>query len=243
MDTRVVRIDRLDLRFAPRPWAFAQERREDIDAYFKKLQEAKPLWNGRVLLMYEHALDHAVMRGSYLETDFASFIAWRDWGFPDKSMHNCFAPAALQGSDGAFVLGLMGQRTANAGQIYFACGTPDPDDVIGGTVDLARSACRELLEETGIMPDELDIEQGWYAVFAGPRIAMMKPMRARTPAEVLRQRIRDHIAQEDNPELADAYVVRGPGDIVPAMPLFIRAYISDRWKNVAPDAKQAGLSL
>ena len=47
------RIERVAMRFAPRPWPFAVERRAEIDAYFAQLQRAQPaLWNGRVLLMY-----------------------------------------------------------------------------------------------------------------------------------------------------------------------------------------------
>jgi hypothetical protein len=53
----VFHIDRLDLSFAPKPWAFADERRAEIDAYFKVLKREKPdVWNGRVLLMYDRAI-------------------------------------------------------------------------------------------------------------------------------------------------------------------------------------------
>jgi hypothetical protein len=232
-DIRVARIERLDLRFEPRPWAFAESRRVEINAYFDLLRQSKPLWNGRVLLMFEHKIEDGLFGGAYLETDFASFIAWRDWGFPDKGIRNCFAPAMLQGSDGGYVLGVMGSQTANAGQIYFPCGTPDPDDVKDGRVDLKNSACRELLEETGISTDELEIDTHWLAVFAGPRIAMMKPMRARQPAEILRQRIRDHIARERKPELADAHIVRSPADFVPGMAPFVTAAISNHWNALA----------
>lgn len=221
------RIETLQLRFLPRPWDFAQDRREEIDSYFETLKQRTPLWNGRVLLMFEHAVEGATLRGAYLETDFASFIAWRDWGFPDKTMRNCFAPAMLRGSDDGYVLGVMGEQTANAGQIYFPCGTPDPDDIRDGQVDLDGSARRELLEETGISANELDIDPGWYAVFAGPRIAMMKPMRSIETADVLRQRIRDYIAQESRPELADAYIVRILEDIDGRMPDFMRFFIAN----------------
>lgn len=226
-EVSVHRIAQLDLRLEPKPWAFAQDRREEIAAHFTALQRDKPLWNGRVLLMFEHAISDGMLRGSYLETDYASFIAWRDWGFPDRTMRNCFAPAALQGSDGAYVLGVMGGHTANAGQIYFPCGTPDPDDVRDGRVDLDGSVRRELFEETGISADELDIDPGWHAVFAGPRIAMIKPMRARVTADALRQRIRSHIAQEREPELADAHIVRGLADLDSRMPDFARHFLAN----------------
>lgn len=235
-DISMHRIQSLDLRFAPRTWIFADERRAEIDAYFVRLQRTRPLWNGRVLLMFEHAVDGDVLRGTYLETDFACFIAWRDWGFPDTSMRNCFAAAALQGSDGAYVLGVMGPNTANAGQIYFPCGTPDPGDVRDdGQVDLDGSARRELLEETGISADELAVDEGWYAVFAGPRIAMMKSMRAPETGEMLRQRIRAHIAREAKPELADACLAREAADLNERMPDFTAHYLAHCWNDLVKD--------
>ena len=98
----------------------------------------------------------ASLSGAYLETDFASFIAWRDWGFPDKTMRNCFPMAALRSSDGAFLLGVMGAHTATAGQVYFPAGTPDPNDVVGERVDLEAGVMRELPEETGLGPADVD---------------------------------------------------------------------------------------
>ena len=230
MDLRVAAVERLELRFAPRPWRFADARRADIDAYFADMQRRKPVWNGRMLLLHEWALDHGVMRGAFLETDFASYIAWRDWGFPDAGVINCFAQGALRAADGAFLLGVMGAHTAGAGSIYFPSGTPDPKDVTGGAVDLDRSVLRELAEETGLGANDVSVAPGWHAVLAGPRIALMKPLQAAEPAEALRHRILRHLAGEQNPELADIRIVRGPADLDPKMPAFILAFLHAMWR-------------
>lgn len=226
----VVRIANLDLSFSPKPWPFAVERRAEIDAHFQKLQAENPyLWNGRVLLMHEHARAQDAFRGAYLETDFASFIAWRNWGFPDRGINNCFALGALQSADGAFLLGVMAAHTANPGKIYFPGGTPEPADIVGGKVDLSSSAVREVAEETGLTTSDFEVEPAWHAVLAGARVAMMKTLRSPLPAAALRARILEHCAQEAQPELSDIRIVRSLADLDPMMPDFMTAYLQFRF--------------
>jgi 8-oxo-dGTP pyrophosphatase MutT (NUDIX family) len=228
---RVVPLDSLDLQFAPRPWRFAEERRADVEAHFVSLKREKPdLWNGRVMMLHDWTLSDGTLRGVFLETDFASMLAWRDWGAPDDTVRNCFAQGALRSADGAFLLGVMGAHTANAGRIYFPSGTPDPDDVAGGRVDLAGSVMRELAEETGLSAADVAPDAGWHAVLAGMRIALMKTLRSAEPAEALRGRILANLARQETPELADIRVVRGPADLDPMMPSFIAAYLSEMWR-------------
>jgi 8-oxo-dGTP pyrophosphatase MutT (NUDIX family) len=229
--TQVVGFDRLELRFSPRPWPFAQQRRSQIDAHFARLRGHNPhLWNGRVLVLHDFALASDVFHGDYLETDFASFLAWRDWDFPDRSIRNCFGMAALRGADGAFLLGVMADHTANAGKVYFVGGTPDPDDIDAGKVDLHGSVLRELSEETGLSTTEVTPERGWHAVFAGARIAMLKVFDAPVPAAALRERILGFLASQTQPELADIRIVDGPGDLDPQMPTFVSAFLDHMWR-------------
>jgi 8-oxo-dGTP pyrophosphatase MutT (NUDIX family) len=231
----VVPIERLDLAYAPRPWPFAIARQADIGRHFDRLKQATPgLWNGRVLLLHDHAVEGGTFRGGFLETDFASFLAWRDWDFPDATVKNCFAMGALRAADGAFLLGVMGANTANAGKIYFPAGTPDPDDVVGDKVDLAGSVKRELAEETGLALADLDAEDRWYGVFAGPRIGQMQVLHANERAEALRARILDYTAGQEQPELADVRIVRGPADFDPMMPPFVTAFLTYVWSQRAP---------
>jgi 8-oxo-dGTP pyrophosphatase MutT (NUDIX family) len=228
---RVVRLDRLDLRVAQRPWRFAETCRAEIDGYFGELKRSKPgLWNGRVLLLHQWGVNGAVFQGACFETDFASMLAWRDWGFPDDTARNFYGQGALRTADGAFLLGVMSQHTANAGRIYFPSGTPDPSDVRDGAVDLDGSVMRELEEETGLVAADVTPEAGWHAVFVGPRIGMMKILHAPETAEALRTRILAWLARQERPELADIRIVRDPADLDPKMPAFVGAFLREMWR-------------
>ena len=229
-DARVARFAKLDLKFAPRPWPFARSRRAEIDANFARRKAERPaLWNGQVLMLYEQAEDGAVFRGSYLQTDYASFMSWIDWGLPEAGVRDSFAQGALRAADGAFLLGVMGPHTAQAGKIYFPSGTPDLSDLKGETVDLAASVWREVEEETGLTSADLDAEPGWHTVFAGAQIAHLKIMQARQDAVALRERIVGFLGRQDQPELADIRIVRSLDDLEPAMLPFVGAFLRDQW--------------
>lgn len=222
----IIALDHAEFAITPWHWRFAHERRAEIDAHFDARRQRTPsLWNGRVLLLHEWALAAPSMRGAFFETDFASFIAWRDWGFPDRSVMNCFAMGALRSADGAFLLGVMGAHTANAGCVYFPAGTPDPDDIAGDGVDLAGNVLREVAEETGLTARELAAQPGWTAVLAGARLALMKVMQAHEAADDLRARILRHLAHEPA-ELADVRIVRRRADFDPMMPEFVTAFLA-----------------
>ena len=228
----VLPIERLDVGFVRRPWPFADERRGEIDAHFAEMQRRNPaLWNGRVLLLGDFAIHDSILRGACFEVDYASFLTWQDWDFPDKSAYDCFAMGTILSSDGAFLLGVMSSHTFNGGQIYFPCGTPDLNDVAVDRVDFDWSVARELKEETGLDIGEFAAEAGWYAVLGGPAVALMKLLRARETAAALRARILDHLAREKVPELVDIRIVRGEGDLDPAMPPFVIAYLRHIWSR------------
>lgn len=219
-------VSRLELLYAPQPWPFAAERRDEIDAYFERARRERPgIWNGQILMMYRHRLDGGVLKGAFLQTDYASFMAWRDWGFPETGIINCFSMAALRASDGGWLMGVMGPQTSAAGKIYFPAGTPDPGDVVDGMVDLAGSVIREVAEETGLGSVDFVEQDGWYCVVDGARIALMKVLQAHDPAEMLRRRILEYLARETTPELADIRIVRSRRDFDPMMPRFVTTFL------------------
>jgi len=219
------RVTTLDLSFQPWPWPFAGRRRADIDAHFAVKQREKPIWNGRILLGRNPDFTGGRFSASYFEADFASFLAWRDWGFPDASVFNGFGMGALRCRDGAFVLGEMGRHTSNAGRIYFPSGTPDLDDISGGTVDIAGSVTREVLEETGLCAADYRAGGHWDCVVSGAVIAMIRILNVDLTGEALRARIEANLARQPQPELSAIHLVRGVGDLTAAMPRFVAAFV------------------
>jgi 8-oxo-dGTP pyrophosphatase MutT (NUDIX family) len=231
-DMTIVPIERIDVAYVSRPWPFAQARRAEIDAHFAALKRQRPgLWNGKVLLLREFSIAGRVFRGACSEVDYASFMAWQEWGFPDRDSYDCFSMGTIRTSDGAFLLGVMAPHTFNAGQVYFPCGTPDHNDIVADGVDFEGSIRREVSEETGLDVAEFEAEQGWHTVFGGATIAHMKLLHARQTAAELRERILANLAREREPELSDIRIVRSPADFDAMMPAFVPAFLRHIWSR------------
>jgi len=236
-ELNVIPIARIELSFASDPWPFARQRRAEIDAHFAERRRKNPkLWNGQVLMLRDHAISGEVFRGTCFAVDYASFLAWHDWNFPDDSVSDCFAQGALRAADGAFLLGVMAAHTANAGLIYFPSGTPDLDDVIGTSVDLDANMRREIAEETGLDTAELVAASTWHTILDGPRIAHFKMFQAKENAETLRARILAHLARDPQSELADIRIVRGPADLEPSTFPTTAAFVKYVWRRAAASA-------
>jgi hypothetical protein len=220
------RVTELDLQVAPRAWPFAEARRAEISAHFAAQQrEHSHLWNGRVLIGTAPEFSGERLSASYFEVDFASFLAWRDWGFPDKDVFNGFGMGALRAADGAFVLGEMGSHTANGGRIYFPSGTPDLEDVRDGRLDIPASVAREVEEETGLAPHEYRAASSWDCISTGTALAMIRALDVDMSGEALREKIEANLAQQSQPELSAIHLVRKRSDMTSAMPRFVTAYL------------------
>ena len=233
--TEIESVDALDFRLTAGDWDFARERGAEIDAHWRRRVAALPrLFNGRVLMLGRHAIETRggarVLTGAFVETDFAAFLTWREFGFPASNACNGFSMAALRGADGAFVLGEMAPHTASAGAVYFPAGTPDRQDLAGDVVDLEASARRELFEETGVRAEEAEIAPGWVVVRARGRVACMKPMRLSLGAEAARAEIAARLSAQARPEFSAFHIVRSELDFTAAMPEFVRAYMAWVWE-------------
>jgi hypothetical protein len=225
----IIRVKTIACGFEPMTWAWADRERVRIDANWRaRVLRNAHLFDGRVLLLARGEVAGDVFEGQYFETSYANFLAWRDFDFPDTTVRNCFAMAALQSSDGAFILGEMGHTTANPGRIYFPAGTPEPADLTGGKVDLAGNVLRELEEETGLRANEVDVEDGWTLVIGGSGVACMRRIQTGERADRSVAKMLKNIARQNQPELAGFRIVRQPADMEGLnMPALTKAFLRD----------------
>ncbi|MBA9065637.1 MULTISPECIES: NUDIX hydrolase [Methylobacterium] len=230
---RITPLAAVTARFVTYDWAFPRENADAIAAHWQtRIARAPGMFDGTVLLCCDHAVADGAAHLDLFATRYATFTYYRDTRhadarIADARIANAFAAIVPWTSDGAVLLGEMGARTANAGQLYFPCGTPDPDDIQGARVDLVGSAARELAEETGLaLPDEAETD--WVLLEGEGQLAFLRPVRFPETAARLVARIADHLGAEAEPELAGMHVVRGRDDIDAArMPGFVRAYLAD----------------
>jgi 8-oxo-dGTP pyrophosphatase MutT (NUDIX family) len=183
------------------------------------------LYNGRVLLARRPRFDADKFGAAYFETDFASFLAWRDWSYPDREVFNGFGAGALRSADGYYVLGRMAAHTANAGRIYFPAGTPDLNDVVGQRLDLAASVAREVEEEVGLSPSDYTLSDHWTIVRSGQIMACFRILQSPLPAQALRDRIAGFLDTQQMPELDAVHLVKDAADLTADTPEFVRTLI------------------
>lgn len=218
----------LSARLVSHDWAWARDNAVAIAGNWeRRLAERPRMFDGRVLLSCGCSIRDGFCEMLYFETRFSNFLSFRESGSPDPAVANAFAAIVPVTGDGAILLGEMAPHTANAGRIYFPCGTPDPDDLrAGGIVDLAGSAEREFVEETGLrLPREAE-PSPWVLMRGNGQCAFLRPVRFAASTQDLLATIAEHHAGEAVPELSRMVVVRSRPDIEhERMPGFVQAYL------------------
>ncbi|WP_099556783.1 NUDIX hydrolase [Hartmannibacter diazotrophicus] len=159
------------------------------------------------------AVANGVFSAEAVDVDFSTFLAWRDWGFPEMGFRNVFGSPLILSADGCLLYGLMAGWTANAGMIYPPGGSLEPRDIRSdGVIDVLGSIETELLEETGLGANDA-LRRELLAVFDGPRVSLAEVLRFDVSAEHLQARARAHIAADTHPELDDLVILRSPADL------------------------------
>jgi hypothetical protein len=226
MTLRVAALDGLDLRLGREPWAFAEASRAAIEAHWRDMVAKHPyLWNGDVLISVAAEVRDNILVGRFARTDYASFVAWRDWGWPDRGARNCFGVPALVTSDGALVYGIMGEATLNGGLCYPPSGSLEMRDVeADGVIDIRRSIRIEVAEETG-----LDIGKArsgrLVAIFDAQRLAVVESLWLEHDFAWVAAQFAAHRAADPDPELAAIVAIRSSSQIDATMPPYAQEIV------------------
>lgn len=196
-------------------WTSARSNRDAINAHWAERSSENPsFFNGRVHVL--SALTHAENGwfGSFLDVEFAEFLAWRDGVFKDESIKDSFGSGVVMSKDGAVLLGRQASGNLNAGFTYPPGGFIDPRDVDSdGRIGIVESVARELAEETGLDVRGTSPSIPFRIVFTEQMVAFGVCWRLDLAGAEMLNIAKDHLAQHPGSELEDVVLVRNPPDL------------------------------
>lgn len=214
---------RLTVDAAEHPWRVAE--RAAIEAHWAREQVERPwLFNGTVMLHRGLQIEDGIICGVSHRAPYAALLQLvKTW--PQADIWHLFGSAVILSSDGAMLLIRMAARTANSGKVYAPAGSLDEADIKGGHVDVDGSIYREAREETGLDLSHAEPENRLFGWRRGGLVAVFRRFRLTEPAEVLVERMREHIRTDPEQEVDDVVVVRAPKDVGPTAPPYMQAMI------------------
>lgn len=225
----ILPVDEIDVRLDPSQHPFERGREKAIAENWRHEIAAKPaLFDGAVVLLSEFGYDGGRLFGRCHAVRYSTFMYWRK----DRAATaaHAFAHPMLVASDNALVAIRMGAHTVNAGRVYFAAGSFEPDDFPDGLVDAHGNMVREVREETGL--DISGVRRGMrhYALATEKGTVIFRRYFLDEDADTIVSRIRDFVARETEPEIEEPVVVRDsknlPEGLMPHMPAMIDWHFS-----------------
>jgi hypothetical protein len=206
-------------------WPFAEKNSKAIDAnWIEAAKRNSGYFNGTVYLARYVRFGDGRLEASFIKTEFKSYLYWRMQGFPEAGVLDGFGSALIRTSDGCIVLGRQKAGNVNGGLAYPPSGFIDGQDIQpDGSIDIAGSATREVLEETGIEGVTLARSTGFYLTRSGAQLSIAVPFSVAMTAKEFVRTANQHIADTPDPELDEVIAVASLGDIAHlAMPAYAR---------------------
>jgi 8-oxo-dGTP pyrophosphatase MutT (NUDIX family) len=225
----ILPVDEIDVVLDPSQHPFERGRGEAIAENWRHEIAAKPaLFDGKVVLLSEFGYDRGRLFGRCHAVGYSTFLYWRK----DRvtSAAHAFAHPMLVSGDNALIAIRMGMHTVNAGRVYFAAGSFEPEDFPDGRVDTHGNMAREVLEETGLDISAVRRGERHYALATEKGTVIFRRYFLDETADELASRIRDFVASEDEPEIEEPVIIRNtrdlPEGLMPHMPLMIDWHFS-----------------
>ena len=201
-------VPKVELRVLPEEHPVHIENIGEIRANWAREIAANPaLYDGRMVL---HRRVSVGSDGVFSEAHlipFSTFMWWRRQASREGAFH-IFGYAVIATADDALVAIRMGQHTANAGQVYFAAGSLDENDIVDGYCDMESNMRREVQEETGLDLRDAVAEGGYHATHLQRAVTVFRVFRFPWSAEEIVARIERHMPVADDKEIAGAVIIR-----------------------------------
>ena len=201
-------VAKVELRVLDGEHPYRISRRGEIASNWDAEVKANPaLFDGRMVFQHRLALGEDGMRGQGHVIPFSTFMYWRKQQDRTGGIH-LFSYPVIETSDNALVAIRMGAHTANPGQVYFAAGSLEPEDIISGICDLESNMRREVLEETGFDLADSTPGESFYASRFRRTVTVFKLYRFELTADEIIERISAHMVVADDKEIAGAVAIR-----------------------------------
>lgn len=220
----ILPVDHIDVVLDPSQHPFERGNAEAIARNWQREIVAKPaLFDGTVVLLSELGYTGGRLFGRCHAVRYSTFMYWRK----DRAgtAAHAFAHPMLVTKDNALIAIRMAAHTVNAGRVYFAAGSFEPEDFPGGRVDAHGNMVREVMEETGL--DISGARRGGrhYALATERGTVIFRRYFLDENADYIASRIRDFVASEVEPEIDGPVVIRDardlPQELMPHMPPLI----------------------
>jgi len=211
----VFRVAQCVCRVGDYEWAYAAERRAQIDQHWAQASAVNPtFFDGIVLLTSACHLDDVDGPSSRLaltlfETRFRNFLYWHSHGFAGQGAIDAFGAGIVRASDGALLLVRQHPGNVNEGPFNFPSGFIDRSDVDeDGQVDIGGNVARELAEEVGLTTADMERCPGFVVTRVGVHLAVGVEFRSPLTSDHLAARISAFLTTGKDREIAQAIFVR-----------------------------------
>jgi hypothetical protein len=202
-------LSQASLGVDPARWAYERDNLSKIERHWRTAHAENPaLHNSDVFMLTRWTIAGDMLEGVVQPASYASFLYWREQGYPEAGARNCFGSSVLQSKEGHILFGRMASNTTTAGLVYPVGGSFSQEDVRDGMLHVDTNIARELVEETGLKPEEASREAGYICVEEGPRISLAAKFVFDCESGHLRQRIQTHLETCEEPELDEVVVFR-----------------------------------
>lgn len=208
----ILPVDEIDVVLDPARHPFELGREQAIAENWQAEIAAKPaLFDGKVVLLSEFGYSGGRLFGRCHAVGYSTFLYWRKDRVATAA--HAFAHPVLVSRDNALIAIRMGPHTVNAGRVYFAAGSFEPEDFPGGQVDAHGNMEREVREETGLDISSVRRGDRHHALAMEQGTVIFRRYYLDEDADTIASRIRDFVAGEEEPEIDGPVIIRDAHDL------------------------------